>query len=151
MRQRVCSILKVAGKFCLAHGLQQLTRDTKSEYSCLQTSLIRRHEILRMKFRVSHFTKLNVKKRNNRNIVIKSTILAVIGTCTKNNQSVVSDENRENPDPRVKGYCQKLVKPHYGVVKRREIGLYCKTIFALIKLVMLIKRLTPQLHRRSVP
>ena len=34
---RVCSIFRSAGKFCLAHGLSQLTQDTKSDVSCLQT------------------------------------------------------------------------------------------------------------------
>ena len=33
---RVYSIFSGAGKFCLAYGLRQLTRDTKSDVSCLQ-------------------------------------------------------------------------------------------------------------------
>ena len=43
---RVCSIFNDAGKFCLAHGLRQLTRDTKSDVSCLQTLRTRRNEKL---------------------------------------------------------------------------------------------------------
>ena len=34
--------------YSLAHGLRQLTRDTKSDVSCLQTTLKRRKEKLRM-------------------------------------------------------------------------------------------------------
>ena len=33
---RICSNFSCAGKFCLAHGLRQLTRDTESDISCLQ-------------------------------------------------------------------------------------------------------------------
>ena len=33
-----------------AHGLRQLTRDAKSDVSCLQTSLTRQNEKLRMTF-----------------------------------------------------------------------------------------------------
>ena len=31
LRDRVCSIFICAGKFCLAHGLRQLTHDIKSD------------------------------------------------------------------------------------------------------------------------
>ena len=46
------SIFSGAGKFCLAHGLRRLTRETKCSVSCLQTSLTRRNEKLRMTFGV---------------------------------------------------------------------------------------------------
>ena len=52
LRDRVCSIFSSAGKFCLAHALRQLTRDKKSDVSCLQTSLTRRNEKLRMTFKI---------------------------------------------------------------------------------------------------
>ena len=39
------SVCSGAGKFCLAHGLRQLTRDAKSKVSCLQTTLMRRTEM----------------------------------------------------------------------------------------------------------
>ena len=32
------AVFAVLEKFCLAHGLRQLTRDTKYDVSCLQTS-----------------------------------------------------------------------------------------------------------------
>ena len=35
-RDRVCSIFSGAGKFCLAHGLRQLTRDAKNDVGCLK-------------------------------------------------------------------------------------------------------------------
>ena len=53
---KVCSIFSVAGKFCLAHGQTQLTRDTKSDVSCLQTFFTRRNEECRMKFVAGHHT-----------------------------------------------------------------------------------------------
>ena len=34
-RDRVCSIFSGAGKFCLVHGLRQLTRDFKSDVRTL--------------------------------------------------------------------------------------------------------------------
>ena len=37
-------MLSGAGKFCLAHGLRQLTGDTKSDVNCLQTLHTRRNE-----------------------------------------------------------------------------------------------------------
>ena len=43
---RVCSIFSGARKFCVAHGLRQLIRDTKSDVNCFQTSLTRRNEKL---------------------------------------------------------------------------------------------------------
>ena len=68
-----CSIFSGAGKFSLAYGLRQLTRDTKSDVSCLQTMLTRRNENLRMMFGVSqHITfkeiidKTLMKTTNNR-------------------------------------------------------------------------------------
>ena len=36
---RVCSIFSGAGKFFLAHGLRQITRETKYDVNCLQTLL----------------------------------------------------------------------------------------------------------------
>ena len=47
----------------LAHGLRQLTRDTKSGVSCLQTLLMRRNEDLQMTFGNGCHTTLNVKLR----------------------------------------------------------------------------------------
>ena len=44
--RRVCSIFSSAGKFCLAHALTQLTRDTVCDISCLQTLLTCRYEKL---------------------------------------------------------------------------------------------------------
>ena len=41
LRDRVCSIFSGARKLCLAHGLRQLTQDTKSDVSCLQTLFMR--------------------------------------------------------------------------------------------------------------
>ena len=41
---KVCSIFTDPGKFCLTHELRQLTRDTKSDVSCLQTLITRRNE-----------------------------------------------------------------------------------------------------------
>ena len=44
---RVCSIFSGASKFCLAHGLRQLTRDYKSDIRILdfiKMSLIHYHE-----------------------------------------------------------------------------------------------------------
>ena len=40
----------------LAHGLRQLTRDSKSDVSCLQTTLTRHTEKLRMTFDVGRHT-----------------------------------------------------------------------------------------------
>ena len=70
-----------AGKFCLAHGLRQLTRDTKIDVSCLQTLLTRRNEDLQMTFGVGRHTKLLV------NILFKSSIFERM--CKKNNPSSV--------------------------------------------------------------
>ena len=77
-----CSIFSGAGKFCLAHGLRQLTRDTKSDVICLQTTLTRRNEKLRITFAVARQTAQIVKKSR------KQTILF-------NNQSSVFDADRE--------------------------------------------------------
>ena len=49
------------GKFCIAHGLRQLMLNTKSDVSCLQTSLTRPNEKLRMTFGVVRHTTLIVK------------------------------------------------------------------------------------------
>ena len=70
-----------AGKFCLAHGLRQLTRDTKSDISCLQTLLTSHNEDLQMRFGISCHTLLIV------NILFKISIFQKIGK--KNNQSLV--------------------------------------------------------------
>ena len=88
-RDRVCSNFSGAGKFCLAHGLRQLIRDTVSDFSCLQTLLTRRNEKLRMTFGVGHHTTLIV------NIRFKTLSLPIRGK--KNNQSSVSDADREIP------------------------------------------------------
>ena len=45
-----------AGKFCLAHGLRQLTQDAKSDVSCLQTTFRRLSENLQMTFGVGRHT-----------------------------------------------------------------------------------------------
>ena len=64
------------GKFCLSHGLRQLTRDNICDVSCLQTLLTRRNAKLRMTFGVGrHFL--------------------IIGK--KNNQTSASDADREIP------------------------------------------------------
>ena len=57
LRDRVCSIYSGAGKFCLAHRLRQLKRDTKSDVSCLQTMLTPHNENFQMTIGVSrHIT-----------------------------------------------------------------------------------------------
>ena len=66
-----CSIFSGAGKFCLAHGLRQLTRDTKSDVICLQTTLTRRNEKLRMTFGVGRHTAQIVKKIKKKNDFIQ--------------------------------------------------------------------------------
>ena len=43
-------------KFCLAHGLRRLTRDKKSNVSCLQKLLTRRNEDLQMTLGVGRNT-----------------------------------------------------------------------------------------------
>ena len=53
---RVCSIFSGAGKFCLARGLRQLTRDNKSDVSCLQMFFTHRKEKRRMTFGVGRHT-----------------------------------------------------------------------------------------------
>ena len=35
LRDRICSIFSGPGKFCLAHGLRQLTRDVKNDVRIL--------------------------------------------------------------------------------------------------------------------
>ena len=42
LRDRVCSIFNGAGKFCLAHGLRQLTREAKTDVIWLQTTLTKK-------------------------------------------------------------------------------------------------------------
>ena len=42
---RFCSIFSEAGKFCHAHWLRQLTRDTLCDVSCLHTLLTGRNQI----------------------------------------------------------------------------------------------------------
>ena len=53
MRQSLF-FLAVMEKFCLAHGLRQLTRDTICDVSCLRTLPTRRDEKLRMTFGAGH-------------------------------------------------------------------------------------------------
>ena len=72
-----------AGKFCLAHGLRQFTRDAKSDISCLQTLLTRRDVDLQMTFGVGRHITLIV------NVVFKTSIFKRIGK--KTNQSSVFD------------------------------------------------------------
>ena len=50
-----------AGKFFLAHGLRQLTRDAKGDVSCVRTTLTRRNEKLQMTFGVGHHKTCSVK------------------------------------------------------------------------------------------
>ena len=69
--------------------LIQLTRDTKSDVSCLQTLLTRRYEDLQMTFGFGRHTTLIV------NILFKTSIFQRIGKT--NNQSSVSDADREIP------------------------------------------------------
>ena len=47
-----------------AHGIRQFIRDTKSDVSCLQTSLTPRNKKLRIKFGAGRHTTLLVKKNN---------------------------------------------------------------------------------------
>ena len=78
-----------AGKFCLAHGLRQLTPDTKSDVSCLQTFFTSRNEKRRMTFGVGRHTTFIVI------ILFKTSIFPVIGK--KNNQMSVFDADQELP------------------------------------------------------
>ena len=54
---RICSIFSDAGKFCIAHGLRQLTHNVKSDFRTLNflisevTSLLHHHETHQMTFR----------------------------------------------------------------------------------------------------
>ena len=48
------------GKFCFAHGLRQLTREAKSDASCLQTLLTRGNEYIQITFGVGRRTTLIV-------------------------------------------------------------------------------------------
>ena len=59
----MCTIFSDAGKFCLAHRLRQLTRDSKTDVSCLHTlltMLTRINEDLQMTFGVGRQTTLMV-------------------------------------------------------------------------------------------
>ena len=60
LTMRVCSILAVLENSVLPMGLRQLTRNTKSDVSYLQSSLSRLNEKLRMKFGFDHHTALVV-------------------------------------------------------------------------------------------
>ena len=75
--------------YCLAHGLRQLTLDTKSDVSCLQTTLTHRKEDLHMMFGVGRHTTLIV------NILFKTSTFQRIGK--KNNQTSISDADRQIP------------------------------------------------------
>ena len=83
--ERVCSSFSDAGKFCLAPGLREFTRDTKSDVSYLQTHL---NEKRRMTFGM-------VVIKRDLDILFKAPILPVIGK--KNDQSSVSEADREIP------------------------------------------------------
>ena len=72
--------------YSLAHGLRQLTRDAKSDVSCLQTLFTRRNENHRVSFGVTHVIV---------NIPFKMSICFIIGK--KNNQSSVLDADQEIP------------------------------------------------------
>ena len=82
-------LFSVAGKFCLAIGLILLTRDTKSDVSCLQTLLTCRNEDIQITFGVGRHTTSIV------NSLFKTSIFQRTGKI--NNQSSVSDADRENP------------------------------------------------------
>ena len=51
---RVYSFVYSARKYFLAYWLRQLTRDTKSDFGCLQTSFTRHKGKLRMAFEVGY-------------------------------------------------------------------------------------------------
>ena len=78
-----------AGKFCLAHGLRQLTPDTKSDVSCIQTFFTNRNEKRRMTFGVGRHTTFIVI------ILFKTSIFPVIGK--KNNQTSLFGADQELP------------------------------------------------------
>ena len=86
---RLCSIFSSAGKFCLAHGLRQLTRDTIYDISCLQMLLAHPNKKLWVMLVVGHHTMLTVI------ILFKTLTFPIIGK--KNNQSSVSDADWEIP------------------------------------------------------
>ena len=86
--ERVCSSFSDAGKFCLAPGLRELTRDTKSDVSYLQTFFTHRNEKRRMTFGM-------VVIKRNLDILFKASIVPIIGK--KNDQSSVSEADREIP------------------------------------------------------
>ena len=73
--------------YCLAHELVQLTRDTQSDVSCLQTSLT-----------LVTGRQTNVYSKNFKEII---RFYVVIGK--KNNQSSVFDADGAIPDPMVNG------------------------------------------------
>ena len=75
-------------KLSLAHGLRQLTRDTKSDVSCLQTSLTHLIKDLQVTFGVGRHTTLIVI------FFLKASIFQRIG---KKNQMSVSDADQEIP------------------------------------------------------
>ena len=89
MDKNIWNIFSGAGKFCLAHGLRQLTLDTICDISYLQTLLKRHKEKLQMTFGVGHCTMLIV------NILFNTSIFPIIGK--KNNQSSGCDPDREIP------------------------------------------------------
>ena len=62
---------------CLVHELRQLTRDTKSDFSCLQTMLTRRNENILMTFGVS------------RHIMVKEIIYKNVMK-TSNNKKIIN-------------------------------------------------------------
>ena len=83
------TILSGAGEFYLAYGLKKLIRDTNTDVGCLQTFFRHRNEKRRLTFRVGHHTTLLLI------FFFKVSIFQIIGK--KNNQSSVSNEDREIP------------------------------------------------------
>ena len=107
---RVCSIFRGAGKFCLAHGLRQLTRDTICDVSCLQMLTK-----LQMTFGFGFHATLVV------NIPFKTSIFPIIGK--KNNQWSVSDATEKSqpsgqrimPETRFTSFSALSVDPRIGI------------------------------------
>ena len=105
---KVCSIFRGAGKFCLAHRLRQLTRDTLSDVNCLQTLLMRRNARPRMTFKVHHHTTLIV------NILFKPSIFPILGK--KNNKSSFFDADRDIPTLGSTYNAGNVVNLVYGII-----------------------------------
>ena len=96
MRQSLfyCSIFSNAGKFYLAHGLRQLTRDVKREIRILSfISDVNTKTLIDVQKRSLCDVKFN--NNNNNKIEWYLTIFSTIGM--KNNQILVFDTDRDIP------------------------------------------------------